>query len=219
MFKRTICIFFILSAFPLALFANASAEAGGMEIPNLVSAVKAAAPGDYILLKSGKKYVLTREEIEIVRGNFDYDDLQGVRTETRIDKTEILTISESHVLYRYPDGQSTHILKTGPAFTPFMEHIEKKYFIIRYVDYLGGYHDFQTISSPRFNVFRASAQFQKISNGTDTLEAVTITAYNYKGQNYIIKFCAQQDMIWGNVSERNSYKPVGETREIEFDIE
>jgi hypothetical protein len=191
----------------------------GEEIENLVSAVKAANPGDYILLPSGRKYILTKEEIAIVNGSFDYADLSVVETETRDDGTEIKTISESHVAYIYPDGQSTHILKTNVSFGPFLQHIEERYHITRYIDQLNGFHDYLPISSPRFNVFRASVQFQTISNGVEELESVTVIAYNYRGENFIMKYCVIPDMVWGNVSEDGSYKPVGETRQIEFDIE
>jgi hypothetical protein len=206
--------------FPLIVFAQElPTDNDGQEIKNLVSAVKAANPGDYILLPSGKKYILTREEIDIVRGDFDYEDLSLVKTETLDDGTELKTISEAHVAYLYPDGQATHILKTGVSFTSFMQHIEDTYHITRYVDLLDEFHDFREINSPRFKVFRASVQFQKISNGIEELDSVTITAYNYGGENFIMKYCSNPNMIWGNISDEGSYAPTGETREIEFDIE
>jgi hypothetical protein len=189
------------------------------EIKNLVSAVKAANPGDYILLPSDKKYILTKEEIDIVNGYFDYADLSNVKTETRDDGTEIKTISESHVAYIYPDGQSTHVLKTNVSFTPFLQHIEERYYITRYIDGLNDLHDYRPVNSPRFNVFRASVQFQTISNGVEELESVTVTTYNYRGENFIMKYCGVPDMFWGNISEDGAYKPTGETRQIEFDVE
>jgi hypothetical protein len=119
----------------------------------------------------------------------------------------------------YPDGQSAHILKTGISFTTFMKYIEGKYYITRYIDFLDNVHDFRSISSPRFDVFRASVLFQKISNEIEELDSVTITAYNFKGDNFIMKYCSGPDMVWGNISDNGSYKPKGETRQIEFDIE
>ena len=217
--KKTPFILLLMLFIPLFLFATAASEfgGGGREIPNLLSAVKAANAGDYILLPSGKRYVLTMQEILTARGTFDYDDLSGVKTEIRIDRTEILTISESHTVFRYPDGQSTHLLKTGPSFTSFMKYIMDKYYIAPYIDYWGESRDTRTIDPPSFNVFRATVQFQDISDGYDNVESVTVTAYNYKGENYMMKFIAQPDFQWGNV--QGTYSPVGESHEIEFDIE
>ena len=198
---------------------NTSAEDGGSEIPNTVAAVKAANPGDYILLKSGKKYVLTAEEIDIVNGRFNYGDLSGVKTETRNDGTKIKTISEAHTVYAYPDGQSQHIIKTGVSFSAYMEFVEEKYHVARYVDILDEYHDLRIINSPRFDVFRASVQFRTLSNGTEEVEDVTVIAYNYRGRSFMVRYSSAPDMVWGNISSEGSYKPTGETHEIEFDIE
>ena len=219
MHKRTLFVYLILIVFPCVVFATAMGEfgGGGREIPNMLSAVKSAYAGDYILLESGKKYVLTKQEIEIARGTFDYGNLSGVRTEIRSDKTEVLIISESHVVFRYPDGQTNHLLKTDPSFSSFLKYILDKYYITRYIDYSGNANDYLRINSPAFDVFRASVQFQKISNGLEEVESVTITAYNHKGENYIMKFCAQPDFVWGNVD--GTYSPVGEIHEIEFDID
>lgn len=220
MMKKGLFILGIILSFPFILFAQDTPhENGGKEIKNLVSAVKMANPGDYIVLPSGRKYILTQKEIEIVRGDFDYEDLSGVETEIQADGTEIKTISEAHVVYIYPDGQSAHILKTGISFTAFMRHIEGKYYITRYVDLLDNVSDSRSIGSPRFDVFRASVQFQDISNGIEKLDSVTITAYNYKGENFIMKYCSDPDMVWGHISDNGSYKPTGETRQIVFDIE
>jgi hypothetical protein len=218
MMKKGLFILVMTLSFSFILFSqDTSRENGGREIKNQVSAVKTANPGDYIVLPSGKRYVLTKEEIDIVKGDFDYEDLSGVETETRDDGTEIKTISEAHVAYIYPDGQSAHILKTGISFTSYMKYIEEKYHITPYVDLLNEIHDFRAISSPRFDVFRASVQFQKISNGTEELDSVTVTAYNYKEENFIMKYCSAPDLVWGYVS--GEYEPTGETRQIEFDIE
>jgi hypothetical protein len=198
---------------------NTSDETGGREIRNTVGAVKAANPGDYILLKSGRKYVLTKEEIDIANGVFNYEDLSDVRTETRDDGTEIKAISEGHIAYIFPEGQSLHILKTGVSFTAYMEFIEERYYIARYIDMLNSVHDLREINSPRFNVFRASVEIQTVSNGVDELESVFITAYNYKGENFIIRYSSVPDMVWGNISSEESYRPTGQSRQIEFDIE
>jgi hypothetical protein len=214
-----LCFFAVMLSITWALPAETASEAGaGKEVRNLVSAVKSASPGDYILLPSGKKYILTKEEIAIVRGEFDYEDLSGVKTETLNDGTEIKTISAAHTAYVYPDGQTTHLVKTGVSFTAYMrQHIEPKYLIGRYIDYSGDAHDYRTIDPPEFEVFRASIQFQTISNGIDESEVITVTAYNYYGRNYMQRYYPGPDWIWGNV--RGSYTPVGESHSIDFDVE
>jgi hypothetical protein len=192
---------------------------GGKEIKNMVSAVKAANPGDYIVLPSGKRYILTKEEIAIVNGDFDYEDLSGVETEIHGDGTEIKTISKAHVAYIYPDGQSTHVLKTNISFTAFMRHITDTYFIVDYVDSGGGTSEYISIDPPVFDVFRAGVQFQTISDGIEELKALTVTAYNYDSAHFMMKYCEKPDMAWGYVSDRGSYRPTGETHQVEFDVE
>jgi len=191
----------------------------GKEIRNLVSAVKAASPGDYILLPSGKKYVLTKEEIAIAKGEFDYDDLSGTQTEVNDRGIETKTISQAHIAYIYPDGQATHILKTSVSFTAFMRHISNTFYLVHYIDFMEDPHEYIEIDPPNFDVFRASIQFQTISDGIEELQAVNITAYNYDGENVYIRYCSAPDMVWGNIPDRGSYKPVGESHKIEFDVE
>jgi hypothetical protein len=210
------CTLFFSSA---AFAQSASGEGRGKQIKNLISEVKRANPGDYIVLKSGKKYVLTQKDIDIANGRAQYNDLSDVKTETRSDGTEIKTISEAHIAYKYKDGQSTHVLKTGISFAAFRKDIEKNYHLTQFVDWLDDYHASRKISPPRFEVFRASVQFQSISNGVEELESITITAYNYKGENYVMKYCSAPDMIWGHISSEGSYSPVGEARQVEFDVE
>ena len=220
MMRKYICCFVFLCRVLSGVSAqDLPDENEGKEIPNTVGAVKAANPGDYILLPSGKKYTLTGEEIEIVNDRFDYNDLSGVKTEVREDGTEIKTISEAHTAYIYPDGQSDHIIKTSGSFTKFMQqHIERNFFLAHYVDASGNYHDAAPNGSPRFYVFRASVQFQTISDGVNEVEGVIITAFNYKGENFIMRYIStDEDWTWGHV--RGTYGPTGETRQIEFDIE
>ncbi|MCL2832901.1 MAG: hypothetical protein FWD78_07005 [Treponema sp.] len=217
MIKKSGFLFLLLLSLSFALWAEGSPDMGaGKEIPNQLSAVKAANPGDYILLPSGKRYVLTKQEIEIAAGTFNYNDLSGVNAETRSDGTKVLSISQSHIVYNYPDGQSSHLFKTETSFSSFMNYLLGKYYITHYMDYVGNSNDYMRIGAPSFSVFRANVQFQNISNGTEVLESVTITAYNYKGENYVMKLCSSPDFIWGNVE--GTFKPVGEIRENVFDI-
>jgi hypothetical protein len=216
--KWTIILALLFSVSFILPAQQTSSGNAGREIKNLVSAVKTASPGDYIVLPSGKRYVLTKEEIDILKGNFDYEDLSNVETETRSDGTEIKTISEAHTAFIYADGQSTHILKTGISFTLYMEnYIDKKYNMGYYVDILGGRHDLLSIDSPRFDVFRASIQFQPISDGIEEEESLTITAYNYQGQSFVMRYYSSPGFVWGYV--QGNWETKGETREIEFDIE
>ena len=222
--SKKFCVLVTMLLLPLVLFAQDAAgrnTASGRakEIKNALSAVKAANAGDYIVLRSGKKYVLTQEEIDIANGRFNYNDLSNVKTETLADGTKVKNISEAHTAYIYPDGQSVHVLKTTMSFTTYMEdHIEKNYHIAEYVDIIGRHHEMQTIESPRFDVFRAGVQFQTLSNGNEKVQMVSITAYHHQGKNYKMKYCARPDMIWGNIGS-GGYKPTGETRSIQFDVE
>lgn len=212
-------VIIMLVFFPLYASAQTELSDTGKEIANVRSAVKEAEPGDYILLPSGKKYVLTAAEIAIVRGKFDYSALPGVKTETRVDGTEVKTISEAHTAYIYPDGQATHILKTDISFTTYwQQYLENKYYITQYLDRTGNYHDFAPIESARFKVFRASVQFQTISDGNEELESVTITAYNYQGKSFKMKYCSNPDMVWGYISGKG-YSPVGDSHSFEFGLE
>jgi len=222
--KKSICVLAVLLVVSIGLSAQeaseeASAEYIGKEIQNTKGSVRAANAGDYILLKSGRKYVLTQEEIDILRGSFNYDDLSGLETETRDDGTEVKTISEAHIVYAYPDGQFTHLLKTNNSYTSFMRHIDNKYHLALFIDEYENFYDYMIIPPRSFNVFRAIIEIQTISNGTDEMEGITISAYNHKGENYMVKYCSLPDMFWGNVSEEGAYTPVGETHQLEFDLE
>jgi len=218
--KKSVLLFSIVFLYASLIFAQENTGAyAGRVIPNLLSAVKAANPGDYILLPSGKRYILTKEEIAITKGEFDYENLSEVETETREDGTEIKKISQAHVAYVYLDGQSTHILKTSVSFTAFMRHIKETFFIAHYIDSFDSANEYMDIKPPNFSVFRASVQYQTISDGIDEMQALNITTYNYDGENKYIRYCSKPDMIWGNISEKGSYKPIGESHTIEFDVE
>ena len=215
--QTCIIVVFLCVVFP-TFAQNSPSTGGGREIPNTVAAVKAASPGDYIVLRSGRRYVLSAEEINIVNGRFNFEDLSGVRTEIRDDGTEIKYISEAHVVYIFPDGQSQHILKTVVSFSAYMEFLERKYHIARYIDAQANTHDYRTINSPRFDIFRASVQMQILSDGADEVEEVNVTAYNFRGRNFLMRFFSESGWTWGYVRD-SGFRPTGETRQIEFDIE
>jgi hypothetical protein len=209
----------------LNLYAQTSIEmtepkqTGSKQIENKISAVKNANPGDYILLPLGNRYTLTKEEIAIVRGEFNYEDLSDVETTVESDGTEIKTISQGHIAYIYPDGQLTHILKTTISFTAYMRYVKDTYFLAQYIDYFEMPNEYMEIDPPAFTVFRSSVQYQILSDGIEDMQALTITIYNYDNINRMVKYCSKPDMIWGYITERGAYKPIGESRQIEFDFE
>jgi hypothetical protein len=217
--KKIVFIFsMVVFCIPL-VFAQEVSAYRGREIRNRISSVRAANPGDYILLPSGKRYILTKEEIAIARDNFDYEDLSNVATEIAGDGTEIKTISQAHVAYIYPDGQATHILKTSISFAAFLRHIQETFFLVNYIDSEKSAHPYINIDPPDFTVFRASVQYQTVSDGIEELRAIKINIYNYEGENVYVRYCSKPDMVWGNISGVGSYKPTGESRPIEFDVE
>ena len=189
------------------------------EIENKVSAVREANPGDYILLPSGKRYILSREEIAIARNEFDFNDLTEVESTVNEDGAEVYRISQGHTVYVYTDGQSIHVLRTSVSFSAFMNHIWQNFYIAEFVDYYGDLYESAEIRPPEFDVFRASVKFQIISNEIDEMQSVDVTAYNFNGENTMMRFTSRPEMFWGNILEEGAYMPVGETRQIEFDIE
>jgi len=176
------------------------------EIPNQVDAIMSAQPGDYILLSSGNRYVLTREEIMIMNGTFGYQNLYDLASEIKADGTEKKTISQAHEIYIYPDGRTVHILKTRGAFAYSLKFIEENYHLMRYLDSSGILHDSKSIDSPDFNVFRVFIQAETIINGFDKLEILAINVYNYEGKNFTAKYCTAPDFVWGLVSSAELYK-------------
>ena len=213
MVKNAICILLALSFFTISAFAQ---DREAKEIPNLISAVKSASPGDYIVLPSGRRYVLTNEEIQIVNGSFNFEDLSSLPAVSRDDGTEIITISEAHKAFVYPDGQSIHILRTSISFSAYLEHyIEAKYHIGHFVD-IYGEAQISSIIEPGAKVFRAYVEFQPISDGVNMVLMVSVTAYHYKGESFRRRYYPTNGWSWGNVT--GNYTPVGEPRRVEFDF-
>jgi hypothetical protein len=215
--KKIIYVLLGTLLFPFVLFAQETTgeeEAGidtpleiaGREIENSVDAVKTAQPGDYILLPSGNKYILTKEEIMIAGGVFDYGNLSDVATETGGDGTEIRTISGAHEIHTYPDGRTVHVIRTNFAFTSFLEYLKENYHLMQYLDTSGILHESKPLDSPDFDVFRVFVHVETISNGFEELESLAVTAYNYEGNNFTTKYCSVPDMVWGLVSSEELYK-------------
>ena len=212
-------LFLVMLCLPFVLFAEADINSTeGKQIENLVSVVETAEAGDYILLPSEKKYVLTKAEIDILNGIYDFDTMPDTTVEFLDDGVKVKTISMAHTVYIYPDGQIVHILKSYRAFEAFLDYIESNYFITVFIDDSEEIHETRQISRARFDVFRAGIQFQAISNGTEELDSVTINAFNYRGENFTMKFCSVPEMAWGNISNEGMYLPVGESYELNFNI-
>ena len=212
--KKGICALVLAFFFPLAL----CAQAGGREIENSLAAVRAANAGDYIVLRSGRRYVLTRAEIDIARGSFDYNNISVVQTETRDDGATVKTISQAHTVVTHPDDQSVHLLKTNRSFSEYMKYIEKNYYPGQYIDTAGRIHDTEPVSPPPFSVFRTSVHIQTISDGEKEVERVIITAYNHNGQNFRKRYYSEDGgWQWGNIS--GAFRASNEPREIEFNAE
>jgi len=218
--KRQISFIII---FMLSLTAALAAQEalGGRQIENTLAAVKAARPGDYIVSPTGKKYVLTGEEIAIARGEFDYGDLSKVETTPLADGSEIKTLSKAHRVHVYPDGQAIHEIKTERSFSAYMKDVVKsKYKPSEYIDIFGDRYDARPLDPPGFGVFRAIVQFQTISDGVNKAQRVTVTAYNYKGDSFEQRYYNEYGFIWGYVSSAESYKPVGDPHKTEeFELE
>ena len=186
---------------------------GGKEIKNSLAAVKTANEGDYIIMKSGARYVLTYDEIDIARGNFNFNDLSGVQGQTEADGTEIKNISESHMVKVFPDNKSAHLIKTSMPFTKYMEFVEDKYYLGQYRDSRGNYHDSKP-ATPTDPWFRAIVHIQRITDGVSEYERLIITTYNFRGNSFIRRYYPTDDWIWGYVS--GTFRPVGEPIILEF---
>jgi TolB-like protein len=186
---------------------------GGKEIKNSLAAVKAANEGDYIIMKSGARYVLTYDEIDIARGDFNFNDLSGVPGQTEADGTEIKNISESHTVKVFPDSKSAHLIRAPSRFTGYMKYVEENYYLGQYRDSRGNYHNSKpaTPTDPRF---RAIVHIQKISDGMSEYERLIITAYNFSGNSFIKRYYPTDDWIWGYVS--GTFRPIGEPIILEF---
>jgi len=185
----------------------------GKEIKNSLAAVKAANEGDFITMNSGKRYVLTYDEIDIAKGDFNFNDLSGVPGQTEADGTEIKTLSESHSVKVFPDNQAAHLIKTPSRFTDYMKYVEEKYYLGQYRDEWGNYHDSKP-ESPPVAWFRAIVHIQRISDGESEYERLIITAYNFRGNSYIRRYYPTDGWTWGFVS--GTFRPVGEPIILEF---
>jgi TolB-like protein len=185
----------------------------GKEIKNSLAAVKAANEGDFITMNSGEPYVLTYDEIDIARGEFNFNDLSGVPGQIEADGTEIKNISESHKVKVFPDNQSAHLIRAPSRFIDYMKYVEENYYLGQYRDERGSYHDSKP-ESPPVTYFRAIVHIQKISDGESEYERLIITAYNFRGNSSTRRYYPTDDWIWGYVS--GTFRPVGEPIILEF---
>jgi len=210
--KRNVLLFVAVLAWN-----GISATAG--EIPNLLSAVMVARAGDYIILPSGGRYILTHAEIDIANGRFDFGDLSGLVSEMREDGTRIKTISDSHKVFIHPDGQATHLMKTTGSFTSFRkQYLERNFFLGEWVDENLVPRPFKPGTDPGFDVFRATARFSTISDGSRSVLRIEVNAYNLGGKHLVMRYYSEDDFEWGNVMDYG-FRQIGESQGIDFELE
>jgi len=201
------------------VFAWTGLVAGAEEVPNLLSAVMRARAGDYIRLPSGKPYILTRAEIDIANGRFDFGDLSGLESEVMDDGTEVKTISAAHKVFIYPDGQSTHLMKTVGSFTSFTEqYLDRSFFLGDWVDDDLEPHPAKPGIAPDFDVFRAIARFCVISDGHLSVLRIEVNVYNLGGEHREMRYYSEDGFEWGNVIDYG-FRRVGESQGIDFELE
>jgi hypothetical protein len=119
-------ILFLLALLPATLFAQ-------VEIPNTVEAIKSAKAGDYIVLKDGSHYTVSKSEIEIVNNTFDYGTISDTVAGEPSDKGYIkYVVTPAWTSYVAKDGSSLNFFKTERAFIQYCDEALKNYKAIQY---------------------------------------------------------------------------------------
>ena len=151
------------------------------EIPNTVGAVKAAKPGDYIVLKDGSHYVLVDEEIAIVNDRFDYNDIEALKENEvpRSDGGTEFNITSAHKRIIWPDGKSMDIFTTRRAFDAYIKFLAKQYKPIPFTMYdsLIG-NSYPTDIPDGLETFRGKAYKTFVTNGIETHEIFEVKEFN-----------------------------------------
>jgi hypothetical protein len=189
------------------------------EIQNSKLAVYEASAGDYITLPNGNRYVLTQAEIDIMRGQFNYADLEACPSVTLPDGTQVVTISIGHTAYAYEDGAETHVIKSSASFEPFFTYLKGKFHLVPYYANPSTRLDEMSVSKPSFTAFRASVEFQTISNGEDDQTAVWVKVFNDAyGKSWVMALASSDTLVWGNSGAGgSSYSATGQSHSVEFD--
>jgi hypothetical protein len=151
------------------------------EIPNTVGAVKAAKPGDYIVLKDGSHYVLVEEEIAIVNNRFDYNDIEALKENEvpRSDSGIEFNITSAHKRIIWPDGKSMDILTTRRAFDDYIKFLAKQYKPVPFTMYdsLIG-NSYPTDVPDGLETFRGKVYKTFVTNGVETYEIFEAKEFN-----------------------------------------
>jgi len=151
------------------------------EIPNTVGAVKNAKPGDYIVLKDGSHYVLVEEEIAIVNGKFDYDDIEALKENEfpRADGGSEFNITPAHKRIIWPDGKSMDILTTRRAFDDYIKFLAKQYKPVPFTMYgtpIG--NSYPTDVPEGLETFRGKVYTTFLTNGERTFVFIEVKEFN-----------------------------------------
>ncbi|MDR0553362.1 MAG: hypothetical protein LBG76_00990 [Treponema sp.] len=165
----------------IGFFAAALLSAFAEEIPNTVGAVKAAKPGDYIVLQDGSPYVLTGAEIAIVNEEFDYNDGEALKENEapRADGGTEFNITSAHKRIIWPDGKSMDILVTRRAFDDYMKFLVEQYKPIPYTRYEEVIGNSYPANVPDgLESFRGRVYKTYITNGVETFEIFEVKEFN-----------------------------------------
>jgi hypothetical protein len=165
----------------ICFFALAMSPAFADEIPNTVGAVKAAKPGDYIVLKDSSHYVLVEEEIAIVNGTFDYGEVEALKENEvpRSDGGVEFNITTPHKRIVWPDGKSMDIFTTRRAFDAYVKFLGEQYDLIPFTSY-GEFvgNSYPTRVPEGLESFRGKVYWTFLTNGVETFDYIEVKEFN-----------------------------------------
>jgi hypothetical protein len=201
-----------------ALFAVVSSQIFADEIPNTRGAIKNAKPGDYIVLIDGSHYIITEEEIDIVKGEFDYNDSELKEGIPRQDGGIEYTITSAHKKIIWPEGKTMEIFKSRRAFDSYIDFLRESYYPIPRLSILnneliGYYFD---ISPPEdLNTFRAKVYKTFLTNGTEISLYIEAQEFNRDaiGEGLKSGFQSSEDGIVYGGTGGTPLKEVGTKRD------
>lgn len=171
---------FIKRAAAVCAIAALAWQVSAGEVENTLGAVKDAAPGDYIVLKDGSRYVLVEAEIEAAKGTLDYDDQALKQNEVpRSDGGVEYNITSAHKRIVWDDGKSMDILTTTRAFDAYIRYLVSQYDIIPFTNY-GEFvgNSFPAIVPDGLVTFRGKVYHTYLTNGVDTYDYIDAKEYN-----------------------------------------
>lgn len=163
------------------------------EVANTLGAVKAAKPGDYIVLKDGSHYVLVEAEIEASNEKLNYDDEALKQNEVpRSDGGIEYNITAAHKRIVWEDGKSMDILTTTRAFDTYLKFIAAEHDVIPYTNY-GEFvgNSFPAIVPEGVKTFRGKVYHTFLTNGVDTCDYINAKEYNRTATGDGVERCYQ----------------------------